>query len=236
VTNTHVLIGLAVLAALAVAAIVVVRLLHRRSLTAFSGGDSSPSNNTMDASIWRIGPIVDGVNQSAGMPERPTAGNGGWYFDFPVSTCPPSAHVHYVTHNHGSLKGAKQVRMRYRIEGAGHIYPKTAPPPSPALLTLYFQRRGDDWSAKGEFETYRWYATFATKEGLEPGEFEMVAPLDANWTALISSSRASDPAAFEAAVNDAQALGFVLGGGDGYGHGVYADGPVRFVMLEFVVE
>ena len=94
-------------------------------------------------------------------------------------------------------------------------------------VTLYFQRRGDNWSARGPFETYRWYATFASHMPIEPGEHEIVAPLDANWTAVMTSSARTAPAAFRDALRHANRVGFVLGGGDGYGHGVFATGRAR---------
>ncbi len=104
------------------------------------------------------------------------------------------------------------------------------------MITLYFQRGGDNWSARGLFETYRWYATFATKSPIRPGEHVMVAPLSANWTAIQSSSARNNPAAFREALADADEVGFVLGGGDGFGHGVFATGPARLTVTDFRVE
>jgi hypothetical protein len=92
------------------------------------------------------------------------------------------------------------------------------------MITLYFQRGGDDWSARGPFEAYRWYATFATQSPIRPGEHVLVAPLNGNWTAVQSSNARTNPAAFRAALAEADQVGFVLGGGDGFGHGVRATG------------
>jgi hypothetical protein len=104
------------------------------------------------------------------------------------------------------------------------------------MITLYFQRFGDSWSGRGRYETYRWYATFATHSPLVPGEHEMVAPLDGLWTAVSTSSARSHPAAFRSALAAADQVGFVLGGGDGYGHGVFATGPARLIVTSFRVE
>ena len=124
--------------------------------------------------------------------------------------------------------------MRYRIEAApgASIVPRTAPQ-LPSQITLYFQRGGDNWSGRGPFEAYRWYATFATQSLLSRGDHVMTAPLAGNWTAVQSSSARSNPAAFAAAIADADQVGFVLGGGDGYGHGVFATGPARLVVTDF---
>jgi hypothetical protein len=51
-----------------------------------------------------------------------------------------------------------------------------------------------------------------------------------------TSSARSSPAAFRAAIANADQVGFVLGGGDGFGHGVFATGPARLVVTDFRVE
>jgi len=186
------------------------------------------------ASEWVIGPVIRGRNHSEGVPLHPTSRrSGGWQIDFPQR---PSG-VHYVTFPHGSLAGKSRIVMRYRIEAAPgvRIVPATAPT-SPSILTLYFQRAGDNWSARGRFEAYRWYATFASHSPLRPGTHEVAAPLDGNWTAVMTSNARTNPAGFRAAVAEADQVGFVLGGGDGYGHGVYATGPARLIVTDFRVE
>jgi hypothetical protein len=191
------------------------------------------SASYLDPGEWTIGPIIRGRNHSRGMPLHPSPRRGGgWFIDLPQA--PGSAH--YVTFRHGSLANKRRIRMRYRIEAAPgvRIAPPSAPS-GPAVITPYFQRGGDNWTARGRFETYRWYATFATQQ-MEPGEREIVAPLDANWTAVISSSARSNPSGFRDAVANADQVGFVLGGGDGYGHGVFATGRARLTILDFRVE
>jgi len=113
--------------------------------------------------------------------------------------------------------------------------PLTAPQ-MPSIITLYFQRGGDDWSGRKRFETYRWYATFASQTPITVGAHEMVAPLSGNWTAVQSSSAQSNPTAFREAITGADQVGFVLGGGDGYGHGVFATGRARLIVTDFRVE
>lgn len=187
----------------------------------------------LEASAWVIGPILGSRNYSRGMPLHPTPRrNGGWYIDLPQA----SGNVNYITFRHGSLAGKRRIVLRYRIEAAPGV--KIVPrnyPHFAGKITPYFQRSGDNWSAKGRFETYRWYGTFATRV-LEPGEHEIVAPLSGNWTAVETSSARTNPRPFQEAVLDADQVGFVLGGGDGYGHGVYATGGARLVVLDFRVE
>lgn len=195
---------------------------------------AAPSARATDARAWTIGPIIRGRNHSVGMPLRPAPlRGGGFVIDLPRD---PGS-VHYVTFPHGSLAGKSRIVMRYRVEMApGVRIAPTTSPASPSILTLYFQRGGDNWSARGRFETYRWYASFASKMPIEAGEHEIVAPLDANWTAVMTSTARTNPAAFRDALANADQVGFVLGGGDGLGHGVFATGPARLIVTEFRVE
>lgn len=186
------------------------------------------------ASDWTIGPIIRGRNYSRGMPLRPhPRPSGGWQVEFPQA--PRS--IHYVTFRHGSLVGKRRIVMRYRIEAdpGVRIVPRTAPA-SPSMITLYVQRRGDDWSARGAYEAYRWFANFATQSPVTPGDHVLIAPLSGNWSAVQSSTARTNPAAFRAALADADEVGFVLGGGDGLGHGVSATGRARLIVTSFRIE
>jgi len=188
----------------------------------------------MDPRRWTIGPIVFGQNYSRGATLHPLPnGQGQWYFDIPQY--PGSAH--YVTTHYGSLASKRRIILRYRVESDPdvRISPVTAPD-SPSIVTIYFQRRGDNWSGAGPFEGYRWYATFASQMPISPGFHRIIAPLDGNWTAVETSSARSNPSAFAAAIADSDEVGFVLGGGTGYGHGIYAVGAARIVIEEFRIE
>ncbi|HEX8571323.1 MAG TPA: hypothetical protein VF759_01080 [Allosphingosinicella sp.] len=198
--------------------------------SAAAGADSPPASS----GGWTIGPIVRGRNYSKGVPLHPEPRRGGgWQVELPRA--PGSLHA--ATFRHGPLAGKRRIVMRYRIEAAPGVRILAASDGrSPGMITLYFQRSGDSWSGRGRFETYRWYATFATHSPLAPGEREMVAPLDGPWTAVTTSSARSSPGAFRSALAAADQVGFVLGGGDGYGHGVFATGRARLVVTDFRVE
>ncbi|HYG48385.1 MAG TPA: hypothetical protein VD846_10655 [Allosphingosinicella sp.] len=201
------------------------------------GNEAEASPDPAGASnplAWTIGPIIRGRNYSVNAPLHPTPRRGGgWQMDIP--TLPGS--IHYVTFRHGPLAGKRRIVMRYRIETArGVRLLASSDGRSPAMITLYFQRRGDNWSGRGRFETYRWYATFATRSPVTAGDHVMVAPLDGPWTAVERSRAVTSPAAFRQAVAEADRVGFVMGGGDGYGHGVSATGPARLIVTDFRVE
>ena len=195
-----------------------------------------PAAHHNEPSKWTIGPIIRGRNYSPGMPLQPSRSpEGGLKIELPRAP----ASLHYVTFPHGSLTGKSRIVIRYRIEAdPGVRIVPTTDPNLPSLITLYFQRSGDNWSGRRSFETYRWFATFATKTDLEPGEYVMAAPLNANWTAIQTSSAATAPSAFQAALAHADHVGFVLGGGDGYGHGVHivGRGRARLIVTDYRVE
>jgi hypothetical protein len=126
--------------------------------------------------------------------------------------------------------------MRYRVEAAPGV--RIAPPSAPTgdgIITLYLQRGRDNWSGRRQFEAYRWYATFATQP-IRTGDHVMIAPLNGNWTAVETSSARTNPTAFADAIAETDRVGFVLGGGDGYGHGVFATGPARIIVTDFRIE
>ncbi|MEO7177850.1 MAG: penicillin acylase family protein, partial [Allosphingosinicella sp.] len=153
-----------------------------------------------NSAAWTIGPIIRGRNYSVGAPLHPAPRRGGGLqIDLPLA---PGS-VHYVTFRHGSLAGKRRIVMRYRVEtarGAGLV--ASSDGRSPSMITLYFQRLGDNWSGRGRFETYRWYATFATQTPMSPGDHVIVAPLDGAWTAVETSKATTSPAAFREAVAD----------------------------------
>jgi hypothetical protein len=195
---------------------------------------AEPAAAASNPAAWTIGPIIRGRNYSIGAPLHPSPRRGGGLqIDLPLA---PGS-VHYVTFRHGPLAGKRRIVMRYRLElarGAGLVAASDGR--SASMITLYFQRAGDSWSGRGRFETYRWYATFATQTPMTPGDHVIVAPLDGAWTAVETSKALSSPAAFRAALAEADQVGFVLGGGDGFGHGVSATGPARLIITSFRVE
>jgi len=184
----------------------------------------------MVASNWQIGPIIDGHNYSIGMPLSPMQTNDGWAFDFPLN----SGSVHYVTYRYGSLAGKTHIVMHYRIEAdpSVHFYPVCCPQLGTVGPVVYFQKRGDDWNTDGN----RWWATFDAPYPIKPGDYTLDVPLNGAWTSVYTMSASSNPSAFASAKTNADRVGFTFGGGDGYGHGVYADQAARFVLLSFTIE
>jgi hypothetical protein len=184
----------------------------------------------MNAADWEIGPVIDGKDYSKNVPLHPIQdSDGSWHIDLPQSDG-----VHYVTHSIGSLTGKSKITIQYRVEMADGV--KIVPSSNPSMPsigpTLYFQRSGDDWSTDG----YRWWATFNAPSPIVAGTFTLTAPLDGAWTSVETKTAANSPTDFAQAKANAARVGFTLGGGTGYGHGVYATGQARIVVTGFSVE
>lgn len=177
---------------------------------------------------WEIGPTINGRNYSRGL-SRVSQFRNGWGF-----AIGPNAEPHYVTFRHGSLRGKRQIRMRFRVEGpaGAKIHGAKCPLGSPSAVTLYFQTGNDNWSIDGA----RWWATFASVplHGLI-GETEIVAPLNAKWTSVSTKTAQNSPNEFAMAKANADRVGFTFANCEGYGHGARATVPVRFVVTQFRV-
>lgn len=183
------------------------------------------------AEMWEIGPIIRSRNYSVGMPLNPEPADRGWHFDFPYPN-EAAGHVHYVTFNPGPLLGKSRIVVRYRVDaarGAGFV-PREAPG-APATISLFLQRRGDNWSAKRQYEHFRWYAP---QREIRPGVHEMVVSLDdPEWISVMGKPVSVNPEAFRDALAQTHRLGIVFGSAGGRGHGVYATGPARFTLIDF---
>ena len=204
-------------------------------------GDSNGSNRPPStaqpaaptlAANWTIGPIVSGENKSRGTPLHPAQTPEG--LSIPIG---PDTEPHYVTFRHGSLLGKSRIVMRYKVvapEGT-IIYPKCCPL-APATLTAYFQRAGDNWSGSGNYESYRWWATPQAQALMPNVEYTQEISLDSGWTAVVFNSSESNSSGFLLAKQQADAVGFTLGGGDGYGHGIRATAPAQLIIMDYRVE
>ena len=125
--------------------------------------------------------------------------------------------------------------MRYRISAAkGVRFEPQESPGQASTVSLYFQRSGDNWSAKRKYQYYRWYAPEQSVRKVAAGEYEMVANLtDPNWTSVMGQPMTVNPDYFREALAQTSQIGIAFGGPDGRAHGVYSTGPARFTLLEF---
>ena len=182
------------------------------------------------ADAWEIGPWVRGRNYSEGMPARPAQGPGGsLVMEFPVAG---RGQVDALTTAVGPLAGARQITLRYRIDAApGTRFIADESPSEPATVSLYFQRRGDDWSARGRFASYRWYVPAEAVVRLAPGVHTITVRFDQVWTNVNGQPNTQIPDGYAAALAETARLGVAFGSSGLRSHGVYATGPARFTLL-----
>ena len=189
------------------------------------------------AKNWEIGPIIRGKNYSVNMPLAPNETQRGWTFNFPYPA-KRNGHVHYVTFDPGSLADATSITVRYRVRAEpGTSFVPQEHPNLPGTVSLFFQRRGDNWSAKGRYALFRWYAPAHTVQEISPGVHKMTVALgDPMWGSVVGGMKATDrPRAFDAALSNASRIGLVFGSTVARGHGVYATAPARFELLDFEI-
>lgn len=187
------------------------------------------------AGAWEIGPTVRGKNYSVGMPARPSAGPGGsLVMDFPVAG---AGQVDALTTAVGPLAGARAITMRYRVDAArGTRFVPDETPGETATVSLYFQRAGDTWSAKGRYASYRWYVPERAVIPLTPGEHTVTVRFDEPWINVWGRQKDTDPAGFAGALQNTARLGVAFGSVNRRSHGVYATGPARFTLLALDIE
>ncbi|QGN54974.1 hypothetical protein [Novosphingobium sp. Gsoil 351] len=203
------------------------------ALAAFAAPVAAENLASRPAQAWEIGPNIRGRDYSVGMPNTPQPTRSGWSFDFPYPD-DAAGHVHYVTTPVGSMAGAHNLTVRYRIEGErGASFVSRETPTTPATVSLYFQRRGDPWRGK-RFEMFRWYAPEQTLREIAPGTYEMRASFnDDGWISVWGKSSGDYREAFEAALADADRIGLTFGAPGARGHGVFATAPARFTLLSY---
>src|SRR5258706_4440131 len=106
---------------------------------------------SLDSARWQIGPIIGGKNYSPGMPSQPTAEGTGWSFSFPAQDG-----VHYITTPlTGLVICRRAVKGRFAFTKPRGLVATQGDPP--ALIRLFLQRRGGDWSGGGGDEDFRWW-------------------------------------------------------------------------------
>lgn len=198
-------------------------------LTACGGGDSTPPPRppqpvvqlTMDPNSWNF-------EHSPNMGIHPTAHPGGWYFEFPSSDG-----VHYLTQRFsGSLGSALNVTFLVdkTADTVLHEVDTSCGSDNP-MVRLYFQRTGDNLSAQGIYEFYRFWSEPRSLNSTEPQAFSIDLSPE-KWSSVLGQSGSVNPDMFYAAVKDVQAVGMTFGGCSG-GHGVYSNGSAQFIVTEF---
>lgn len=164
---------------------------------------------------WAAGPRINWENRSPKIKVRQRG--EGCEFDW-------IGRVNYLTRR--ARKIGPTLRFEFEITGTTFIQSERGT--QTATITPHFQRRGDDWSAKGDKQFYRWWAPAAFRLPITPGRHVIEVPVNGDW---ISVYGRSDPNMMQAALNDLDRVGLCFGGPGGLGHGAHPVGPAHFRLI-----
>lgn len=186
------------------------------------------------ADAWTIGPWAIGKNYSINMPDHPTQQrDGSVSFRFPIRG---KGEIDAMTTPVAPLADAKAIRIRYRVDAErGVRFMPSERPDLTATVSLYFQRAGDKWTAKGRYKSYRWYVPADKVMPIEPGTHTVTVALDERWTNVYGKPNTEKRAEYLAALRNTDNVGIAFGSTAGRSHGVYATGPAEFTLLDFEV-
>ena len=157
---------------------------------------------------------------SKNVAERPNVeADGAVWFDFPQSDG-----VHYVIKAAPPVALGQRITMTFSLEGDGKLIAVDGDPV--ARVRLMLQKRGDDMvSLDG-----RWWSLPLELD--RRGDYTLVTPVaGGNWTSV--NGQHNDDG-FARCLADLGNIGFTFGGWSA-GHGVYAQGAVRFVLRSLTV-
>lgn len=187
------------------------------------------------AASWDIGPLVRGRNYSVGMPAHPLPGpDGSVGMEFPRAG---DGEVDAPTTAVGPLAGLRRITLSYRIDAArGTRFVAVDTPDEPATVSLYFQQAGDNWSSKGRFASYRWYAPARAVIPITPGRHSVTISLNEAWTNVNGQPNHAAPAGYAAALENTATIGIAFGSASRRSHGVFATEPARFILLGLDLE
>ncbi len=187
------------------------------------------------ASDWEIGPWARGKNYSVNMPATPSAGRDGTLVvDFPRAG---RGEWDALTTGIYPLKDFERVTVRYRIDASpGTRFVAVEDANTAPTISLYFQRARDNWTAKGKYASYRWYAPKHTLMPITPGEHTISIRFDDRWTNVAHRPNTEHARAYDAALARTARFGFAFGTPLLRSHGVAATGQASFTLLSVEFE
>jgi hypothetical protein len=210
-----------------------------------------PSIPTSSATPWTI-------RYSPGMPDFPTPVGSGFTFNFPIGgSCPqpipnpdsnedgsPCHQVDYVTRTPIPINGS--FTIDYTIAGSNPVFSYYTEPGNtagdPLQLTLMIEHANDQALTNG---TWRWdsnvripFAVGPYCTGSTGANFNLhchaTIPVNLSTWAAVAGSSPGTQAQFNDVLANLGAEGFVLGGGDSAGHGIYlTSGSATFTLNSF---
>lgn len=191
---------------------------------------------------FEVGPTINGMNYSPGMPPR-TDGS----FEFPVAnshiypnTAKTNNSIHYLLEPRGPLPVGGTIRLDYEVSGPAEALIGATNGTAFTQLAVMVQRAGDDWSGIPPKDGWRWYS--GLRGTLTAGRHVLDIPL--TWEDMpfpmswgsVGGIKASE-AQFLDTLANAATWAITFGDDDGAGHGVASTQPgVRFTLHSLAVQ
>lgn len=163
------------------------------------------------------------IEHSEGTPKRPTVNGAGWFVDIPLIGQGFIGSIKW--YDEPALRVGSTIRLHGRIVGSGKVIAREYPDRQ-ATATLIVQRKDDQETGRGQYETYRQYS--AKMIPLVEGPFDMTVTLAHDQFGGVMGSH--DAEAFAETMKEALCLQIGMGSAGGRAHSVHADGPVRFYL------
>ncbi len=171
---------------------------------------------------------------SSNPPPKPT----GWQLQYSPTTSQTADGFTFPSDNQGAdiyvepatLHLGATITATFTITGSGALHATEGS--APASAHLYFQRSGDNFSAQGDYVSYRWWSSNrADIPG--PGSYTITESVEpTRWTNVYGQQ---DVAGFNAAVGSTAFVGITFGG-EFFAHGVSADGNLQFHLTSFSIQ
>ncbi len=170
-------------------------------------------------------PLPQGWNllYSKNVPSQMTANpDGTFYFDFPSQDG-----VHYVLKNSPPLTLGQKVTMTFSLVGDGKLIPVDRDVVS--RVRIMIQKKNDNLSTPDA----RWWSQPVVLDG--PGDYTLTEEVSfGHWITIGGGLPTAGASGFADCVANIARIGFSFGGFSA-GHGVYSQGPSRFILKSFTI-
>jgi hypothetical protein len=150
-----------------------------------------------------------------------------------------NGNVSYVTTSApGPLPYGGSIKLTLELAGGPVVWSDAPGSITSAGAFLYIQRAGDNWTAQGDYNSYRvWSDEALMFSGEKAGQFTITVPLtDTKWNGVLTDITTSQ---FQATLANPGAIGFTLLNGTGKGKGevdyTSSDGVATLNVVEYKV-
>ena len=167
---------------------------------------------------WYAGPIIGTLNYSKNITLQPLAGG---VLEFALTT---GSEIDALCKAIAVLPSAMTIAYTLSAPVAPSDFPSSDP-----LISIAFQRRGDNWSGRNQYQQYRWYAQASNI--LAPGSGTFTVDFNSlAWSDVYGIPASTHPTEFAAAKAEVETVYITFGHSSGRSHGVI--GTAQFQLTQ----